>query len=168
VGSVASAAPAVDRQARVRKDPVLSGGKRGIVPPMTDLTLDGLRAEVAPLSAQVADLDAKVAPMGAQLDGLDAKVGPMRVQLADLDAKVSPMRAQLDGLPLINRSLTVLQQETRALRAAFNDFARTNVTAGEIEALHVDVNRVQAENAALQTRLATVERLLEEVQGRRP
>jgi len=78
------------------------------------------------------------------------------------------MRAQLDGLPLINRSLTVLQQETRALRAAFNDFARTNVTACEIEALHADVNRVQAENAELQTRLATVERLLEELQRQRP
>jgi hypothetical protein len=46
------------------------------------------------------------------------------------------------------------------LRAAFNDFARTNVTAGEIEALHADVNRVQAENAELAARLATVERLL--------
>ena len=56
----------------------------------------------------------------------------------------------------------MLQQETRALRAAFNDFARTNVTAGEIEALHADVNRVQAENAELAARLATVERLLQE------
>ena len=63
---------------------------------MTDLTLETLRAELAPISDR--------------LDGLDAKV--------------APMRAQLDGLPLINRSLTVLQQETRALRAAFNDFAR--------------------------------------------
>ncbi len=159
---------------------------------MTDLTLETLRAELAPIHAQLADLaplrgqvaelreqvaelraeldglDAKVSPMRAQLDGLDAKVSPMRAQLAGLDAKVSPMRAQLDGLPLINRSLTVLQQETRALRAAFNDFARTNVTAGEIEALHADVNRVQAENAELQTRLATIERLLEDVQKRRP
>ena len=78
------------------------------------------------------------------------------------------MRAQFGVLPLISRSLTVLQQETRALRGAFNDFARTNVTAGEIEALHADVNRVQAENANLQTRLATVERRLEELQRRRP
>jgi prefoldin subunit 5 len=114
---------------------------------MTDLTLETLRAELAPLRAQLED---------------------MRAQLAGLDAKVAPMRAQLDGLPLISRSLTVLQQETRALRAAFNDFARTNVTAGEIEALHADVNRVQTENAELQTRLATVERLLEELQRRGP
>ena len=45
--------------------------------------------------------------------------------------------------------------------------ARTNVTAGEVEALHANVNRVQAENAELQARLATVERLLEQLQKER-
>jgi ubiquinone biosynthesis protein UbiJ len=77
-----------------------------------------------------------------------------------LRTELAPMRAQLDGLALINRALVVLQQETRALKAAFNDFARTNVTIGEIEALHADVNRVQAENAELSTRLATLERII--------
>jgi hypothetical protein len=73
------------------------------------------------------------------------------------------MRAQLDGLPLMARALTVLQQDTRSLKAAFNDFALTNPTKGEIEALHADVNRVQAENAELGTRLATLERLMAEL-----
>jgi prefoldin subunit 5 len=81
--------------------------------------------------------------------------------LEALRAELAPMRAQLDGLPVIARSLTVLQQDMRSLKAAFNDFARTNVTVGEIEALHADVNRVQAENTELATRLATIERLLE-------
>jgi hypothetical protein len=76
-----------------------------------------------------------------------------------LRAELAPMRAQLDGLPLISRSITVLHQEMRSLKAAFNDFARTNVTAGEIEALQ-DVNRVQSENAQLAARLATLERLI--------
>jgi len=61
----------------------------------------------------------------------------------------------------------LLQQDVRSLRAAFNDFARTNVTAGEVEAFHADVNRVQAENAELQGRLATVERLVEQLQKER-
>jgi prefoldin subunit 5 len=91
---------------------------------------------------------------------LRAELAPIRAQLDGLRAQLAPMRAQLDGLPLISRALVVLQQDSRALRAAFNDFARTNVTAGEIEALYADVNRVQAENAELATRLATVERLL--------
>jgi hypothetical protein len=83
--------------------------------------------------------------------------------LEHLRGELAPIRAQLDGLPVINRALTVLQQDMRSLRAAFNDFARTNVTAGEVEALHADVNRVQAENAELLARLATVERLVETI-----
>jgi hypothetical protein len=45
-------------------------------------------------------------------------------------AAPAPMRAQLDGLLLISRGVTVVQQDVRALRAAFNDFALTNTTAG--------------------------------------
>ncbi|WP_147262953.1 hypothetical protein [Roseiarcus fermentans] len=156
---------------------------------MTDLTLEALRSELAPLGVQLANLDAKIALLDAKVSGLDtraagldakvfgldaavsgldARAAGLEGQISGLDAKLAPMRAQLDGLPLICRSLTVLHQETRALRAAFNDFAGANVTAGEIEALHADVNTVQAENAELQLRLATVERLLAELRGARP
>ena len=107
-----------------------------------------VRAELAPMRVQLDGL----APMRAQLDGL----APMRAQLDGL-------RAQFDGLPLINRTVTVIQQEVRALRAAFNDFALTNPTTGEIEALHTDVNRVQAENAELSARVMTLERLVREL-----
>jgi uncharacterized protein involved in exopolysaccharide biosynthesis len=55
----------------------------------------------------------ELAPMRGQLDGL-------RAQLDRLSSDVAPMRAQLDGLPIINRTVTVIQQEVRALRAAFN------------------------------------------------
>ena len=127
------------------------------------------RAEDAATNSATASAAASLATqLRAQLAGLEAKVSGLDAKVSGLEAKVAPMRAQLDGLPLINRSLTVLQQETRALRGAFNDFARTNVTAGEIDALHADVNRVQAENVELQTRLATVERRLEELQRRQP
>jgi hypothetical protein len=111
-----------------------------------------VRAELAPMRVQLDGL----APMRAQLDGL-------RAQLDGLRAELAPMRAQLDGLPLINRTVTVIQQEVRALRGAFNDFALTNPTTGEIEALHTDVNRVQAENAELTARVMTLERLVREL-----
>jgi hypothetical protein len=88
----------------------------------------------------------------------------MQSDLASVKADLRPMRAQLDGLPLINRTVTVIQQEVRALKAAFNDFALTNPTSGEIEALHADVNRVQAENAELAAKVATLERLVRELQ----
>ncbi len=133
-----------------------------------DTKVSGLDAKVSGLDAKVSGLDAKVSGLDTKVSGLDAKVSSLDTKISTLDGKVAPMRAPLDGLPLINRSLTVLQQETRALRAAFNDFARTSVTAGKIEALHADVNRVQAENTDLQTRLATVERLLTELQRQRP
>ena len=68
---------------------------------------------------------------------------------------------------MINRALAVLQEDMRSLKAASNDFARTNVTSGEVKALHADVNRVQAENTELQARLATVERLLEPLEKER-
>jgi uncharacterized protein involved in exopolysaccharide biosynthesis len=97
---------------------------------MTELTLETFRAELAQA-------------LRAELTPIRAELGELRAQLSDLEAKVAPMRAQLEGLPLISRALTVLQQETRALKAAFNDFARTNVTAGEIEALHADVNQAR-------------------------
>ena len=87
--------------------------------------------------------------------------------LENLRSELAPIRAQLDGLPVINRALTVLQQDMRPLKAAFNDFARTNVIAGEVEALHADVNRVQAENTELSGAPATLERLLEQLQKER-
>lgn len=77
-----------------------------------------------------------------------------------LRAELAPIRAQLDGLPLLNRKLTVIEQQVRMLKSAFNDFAMTNVTRGEIEALHDDVNRVQAEHSALSVRITTLERLI--------
>jgi hypothetical protein len=99
--------------------------------------------------------------MDLTLEALRAELAPIRAELAQL----APMRAQLDGLPLISRKLAVVHQEVRAIRAAFNDFALTNPTKGEIEALHYDVNQVQAENMELATRLATVERLLSELRS---
>jgi prefoldin subunit 5 len=80
-------------------------------------------------------------------------------RLDRIEPQLKPMAAKLDGLPTITRALTVVQQELRALKAAFNDFARTNVTTGEIEALHEDINRVMAQQTELETRLATLERL---------
>jgi hypothetical protein len=38
----------------------------------------------------------------------------------------------------------------------------TNPTSGEIESLHTDVNRVQAENAELAARVITLERHVRE------
>jgi predicted nucleic acid-binding Zn-ribbon protein len=109
------------------------------------------------IQTDITGLKTDVAAVKADITGL-------KTDVAAVKADIRPMRAQLDGLPLINRTVTVIQQEVRSLKAAFNDFALTNPTAGEIEALHSDVNRVQAENAALAVKVATLERLVHELQ----
>jgi uncharacterized coiled-coil DUF342 family protein len=150
--------------------------------PLAEQVREIMRAELQPVRADQASMRAQLdglrvrldglrteqAAVRTQLDGLRTEQTAMRTQLDGLRADVAPMRAQLDGLPLINRSVTVIQQEVRALRAAFNDFALTNPTSGEIDALHTDVNRVQAENAELAARVMTLERLVRELGERKP
>ena len=81
----------------------------------------------------------------------------MSLTLKDLKAELAPVRALLDGMPLIHRALAILQRDTRMIRAAVNDLARTNVTTGEVEVLHEDVDRVQGEIAELSVRVAAIE-----------
>jgi hypothetical protein len=78
--------------------------------------------------------------------------------------ELAPLRVRVDGIPLISRKLAAIDQNVRMLKSAFNDFALTNPTSGEIQALHDDVNTVQAENMELATKIATLERLVEELQ----
>jgi hypothetical protein len=120
--------------------------------------------------APVADIGQALLDAIADLKtAVDHRFTAVDGRLAAVDERLAAlmsMRAQLDGLPLINRTVTVIQQDVRGLRAAFNDFALTNTTSGEIDALHQDVNRVQAENAELAVKVATLERLVRELQER--
>jgi hypothetical protein len=108
---------------------------------MTDLTVDTLRAELAPITKR--------------LDAIETR-------LEHIEARLLPMQAQVAGIAVIDRKLTVIQQELRLQRAAVNDFARESVTPGEITALHTDVNTVMAGHHDLERRIATLERLLAE------
>jgi hypothetical protein len=91
---------------------------------------------------------------------------PVRAELASIRVELTSIRVHVDGIPLMARKLTVVDQSTRTLRSAFNNFALTNPTSGEIKALHEDVNAVQAENMELATKIATLERLVQELQKR--
>jgi hypothetical protein len=100
------------------------------------------------------------------LELLREELAPIEQRLGAIEARLVPIEARLDGLPIMNRRLVGVEQNLRMLKSAFNDFALTNPTTGEIQALHEDVNRVQADYSELATRLTTVERLLE--QGAKP
>jgi hypothetical protein len=45
------------------------------------------------------------------------------------------------------------------MQAAINDMARVNITAGEVEALHAAIDRIEARQIDIETRVASLERL---------
>jgi len=51
---------------------------------------------------------------------------------------------RVDGIPLLGALIDTLRHDVRTLRAAINDMTRVNITVGEVEALHADIDRVQA------------------------
>ena len=57
---------------------------------------------------------------------------------------MAPDARPLEGLPLINRALTVLPGSPFE-KVAVNDLARVQIATGEIEALHADVNKLMAD-----------------------
>jgi hypothetical protein len=79
--------------------------------------------------------------------------------LEHLRTELAPIFARIDGLYVITEGL---RRDVRMVRTAINDMARTDISAGEVEALHQDIDRVQTEQLELAIRLATVERLLKE------
>jgi peptidoglycan hydrolase CwlO-like protein len=69
----------------------------------------------------------------------------------------------INGIPIINQKLTELRQ----VKTAVNDFAREQVTPGEIEALHADVNKTMSKDDALEARIATIEQRLSRLEEQR-
>ena len=147
---------------------------------MTDLTLEILREELAPIrasittvqaniatvQANVAALQANVATLQANVATLQADVAAMQANVATLQADVAAMRPNVEGIPLIQRAVSVIQQEQRMMKSAINDLARTQFTSGEVEALHADVNTVQSTHMELETRVLVLERQVKELLGR--
>jgi len=97
---------------------------------------------------------------------------------AELRGQLTPIRDRLERIEnrlerieneqaFTRRAVVAPQQDTRSLKAAFNDFARVQPTSGEIEALHEEVNRVEAQNAELQIRLDGLEHKVRELESGR-
>jgi hypothetical protein len=86
----------------------------------------------------------------------------IREELAPIRADLDAMRPHLEGIPLIQRAVSIIQQEQRMMKAAVNDLARTQFTSGEVDALHSDVNAVQSTHLELERRIVTLERQMKE------
>ena len=127
---------------------------------MTDVTLEALREELAPIRAATEALREELAPIRAAIADLEGAI-------AKVQADVAAMRPNVEGIPLIQRAVSVIQQEQRMIKAAVNDLARTQFTSGEVEALHTDVNAVQATHMELETRILALERQVKELLEKR-
>jgi hypothetical protein len=115
---------------------------------MTDLTLEDLQAALRPLHSGLTELGSRVDGLASVVDGLASEMANVRIRV--------------DGLPLIGVAVETLRTDLRLTRAAVNDISRINITAGEVEAMHTDINRTMARQDAIETRLATLERLAEQ------
>ena len=78
---------------------------------------------------------------------IQADLAEMRSELATLNRHVGDQ----------DRLLNILQQDTREIRSALHDMARTNLTSREVEALHSDANRLQQGFADLEARFEVIE-----------
>jgi ubiquinone biosynthesis protein UbiJ len=72
--------------------------------------------------------------------------------------ELANVRTRVDGVPILGVAIETLRHDVRTLRAAINDMARVNITAGEVEALHADVDRMGTKQIELEARLSALER----------
>ena len=143
---------------------------------MAELTLEMLREELAPirtrldaLGGEVAGLRTEVAGLRTEVDGLRTRVDALGEEVAGMRAEVDGFRADIaairpnvEGIPLLQRAISTIHQEQRMMKVAINEIARTQFTSAEVEALHSDVNSVEATHLELETRILTLEREVKE------
>lgn len=88
---------------------------------------------------------------------LDAALAPLRAEVANVKGEVTVIRTQVSGLPIMSNSIHELRQDMRMVRAAINDMAKTDITSGEVEALHQDLERLLRRQEELEARIGTIE-----------
>jgi predicted RNase H-like nuclease (RuvC/YqgF family) len=82
--------------------------------------------------------------------------------LHSLHGEVQSLRHEIAALSATQKFLRddihVLQQDTRMVRAALNYLAKENVTSGEVEAIHTDINRLNTRVFDLATEVEIIKR----------
>jgi outer membrane murein-binding lipoprotein Lpp len=119
---------------------------------MTDLTLENLQAALRPIHSGLDELRSHIDGLASRVDGLASHVD-------GLASEMTNVRIRVDGIPLLGVAVETLRHDVRMTRAAINDMSRVNITAGEVEAMHTDIDRTMARQDAIETRLVTLERL---------
>src|SRR5262249_30485126 len=97
--------------------------------------------------AMLRQLDGKADPMGRDIDRMGGDIVGLKADMAAVKTE----------LRIHTRTLNILLQEGLMVRAAVNDIARENVTPGEVEAIHHDLNQLRHDMSALTARLEILE-----------
>ncbi len=92
--------------------------------------------------------------MQGDVAGLKTDVSAVKTDLAGVKTDLAGVKTEVR---VHSRTLDILLQEGRLLRAAVNDFAKENVTPGEVEAIHHDLNRLRHEVSELTVRVEMIE-----------
>lgn len=71
---------------------------------------------------------------------IQGDIAGVKGDIAGLKADMTTVKSELR---VHSRTLDIVLQEGRLLRAAVHDIAKENVTPGEVEAIHHDLNRLQ-------------------------
>jgi hypothetical protein len=74
-----------------------------------------------------------------------------------LRAELAPIKLAVRGLPVMGRAIEALHHDTRQLRAAVNDIAALQMTAGEAGALHHDLDQNTTRLDDIEARLLAIE-----------
>ena len=88
------------------------------------------------------------------LGGIQTDIAGIQTDITGLKTDMAELRRQGN---IHARALDILSQDTRMIRAAVNDIARVDVTAGEVEAMHDDINRLRTEVTELTVRVDELE-----------
>ena len=90
----------------------------------------------------------------------------MQSKFSEVQGRLSTLEARVFGLPLIGESIAVLQRNVRMLTAAVNDMARVNITAGEVEALHTELEQLTARQNEIEAQLLQTRERLDRLEQR--
>ena len=122
-------------------------GTSGVTPEILTQALGALRD----------DMRQELAGVRQELAGVRQELAGVPQELAGIRQEFAFVRPRIDGVPVIGAAIETLRHDVRTLRAAINDMARVNITAGEVEALHADIDRMQTRQMELEARIAALE-----------
>ncbi len=134
---------------------------------MADATLETLHAELVRLHGE---MQSRFSSLDAKFSSLESKVedrfSNLEGRFSNLEGRFSSFEARVVGLPLIGESIAVLQRNVRMLTAAINDMARINITAGEVEALHTELEQLAAKQNEMGAQLLQTRERLDRLEQR--